>query len=582
MSNAELTVTVDDRTVKVPAGATLLDAARAAGASVPTLCHLPKLPPSGACRICVVELDGRPGLVPSCAYPATDGAKIHTRTPRVLAARQTVVELLLASHPDECLTCNRNGDCELQTLAAEHGIRELRFGGGVRSRAKLDVASPALLRQPDKCILCGRCVRVCEEVQGVGALDFAARGHFARVTPAFEEDLNVSTCVHCGQCAIVCPTAAISEQSAEREVWDALADPDRVVVIQTAPAVRVTLGEALGLPAGRDFTGPMVAALRRIGFNKVFDTDLAADLTIMEEGSELVERVKNGGPFPMFTSCSPAWVRFVETFYPDMLPNLSSCKSPQQMMGRLIKRFWAPAAGLDPARVFSVSLMPCTAKKAEARRPEMSDGGLADVDAVLTTREFARMLRRAGIDFAALPSEAFDDPLGLATGAGDLFGTSGGVTEAALRTAHRLITGREADAIDVPTVRGDELLREAVVRIGELDLRIAVVSSLGAARKLLDAIRRGEVSYHFVEVMSCPGGCVAGGGQPRGADRSVVTLRRAATYAVDAARPARRSHENAAVQRLYAEHFGSPLSELAHHHLHTHHAAPRATEDHAS
>lgn len=574
-ATAELSLHVDDRAVRVPQGASLLDAARAAGASVPTLCHLPKLPPSGACRMCVVEVEGRPGLVPSCAFPAAEGQRIHTRTPRVLAARQMVVELLLASHPQECLTCVRSGGCELQELAARHGVRELRFAGARRD-AKLDVASPALVRDPAKCILCGRCVRVCEEVQGVGAIDFVGRGVGACVSPAFGDGLNVTACVGCGQCLLVCPTGALSEQSAEGEVWDALADAERVVVVQTAPAVRVTLGEALGLPPGRDWSGAMVAGLKRLGVARVFDTDLAADLTVMEEASELVERVKRGGPFPLFTSCSPAWVAFVEAFHPELLEHLSSCKSPQQMMGRLVKRFWARDQGLDPARVFSVSVMPCTAKKAEARRPEMAADGLPDVDAVLTTRELARMLRRAGIDFAALPDEAHDDPLGLASGAGDLFGTSGGVTEAALRTAHRLVTGREADQLELPVLRGGETRRESTVRLGELELQVAVVSSLGAARRLLDEVSRGERFFHFVEVMSCLGGCVAGGGQPLGVDRSAVARRREATYASDARRPQRRSHENAAVQRLYERHFGRPLSAAARRHLHVHHGAPEA------
>ena len=569
MSTQPITVHVDDQAVQVTPGSTILDAARAAGVAIPTLCHLPGLSPTGACRICVVEVEGRPGLVPSCAFPAADGMKVKTRTPRILAARQAVVELLLANHPQECLTCVRGGGCELQQLAEQNSVREVRFQG-LRRRSKLDVASPAIVRDPDKCILCGRCVRVCDEVQGIGAIDFAGRGFQTRVAAAFGQDLNLGTCVGCGQCVVVCPTGALSEQSAEREVWDALQDPDRVVVVQTAPAVRVTLGEALGLPPGEECTGRMVAALRRLGFDRVFDTDLAADLTIMEEASELVARVQKGGPFPLFTSCSPGWVRFVETFYPDLIPNLSSCKSPQQMMGALVKSFWAREQGIDPKRIFSVSVMPCTAKKAEARRPEMGRDGLSDVDAVLTTRELVRMIRRAGVDFASLAAEEHDDPLGLASGAGDLFGTSGGVTEAALRTAHHLVTGRNLERVEVKAVRGEEARREAEIPLGDLTVRLAVVSSLGAARKLIEEIRRGEKSYHFVEVMTCPGGCVSGGGQPHGVDRTRVARRREATYALDAHSRLRRSHDNHAVRDLYAKYLQAPLSAEAHRYLHTH------------
>lgn len=571
-----ISLTINNVPVTAPAGSTILDAARSVGIDIPTLCHLPGLSPSGACRICVVELEGRNGLTPSCAFPAANGMKVLTHSPRVVQARKAIIELLLANHPQECLTCVRSGNCELQTLAQQYGVREVRFSGSTR-KSKLDVSSPSLVRDSDKCILCGRCVRVCDEVQSVGAIDFIRRGFQTRVGPAHNKDLNLTACVGCGQCVLVCPTGALAEQSAEREVWDALNDKDRMVVVQTAPAVRVALAEEFGLPAGTACTGKMVAGLKRLGFAKVFDTLLSADLTIMEEGSELVHRIKNNGVLPMMTSCSPGWIKFVEHFYPDFIPNLSTCKSPQQMLGAVIKHFWARKAGVDPRKVFVVSVMPCTAKKLEARRPEMATDGIPDVDAVLTTRELARMIRMMGIDFSTLAEEQHDDPLGLGSGAGDIFGTSGGVMEAALRTAYHLVTGKELGNVDFTDVRGVQGLKEAEVDLDGLKVKVAAVNSLSQARKVLERIRSGEAKYHFIEVMTCPGGCIGGGGQPLGVDRSRVVARMKSTYAIDASKQLRKSHHNTAVQALYQEYFHKPLSEVSHKHLHTHYQ-PRTPE----
>lgn len=570
------TLTINDQQVSAPSGSTILDAAKRAGISIPTLCHLPTLQPSGACRICVVEIEGRPGLTPACAFPAAEGMKIKTHSPKVVNARRTIVELLLANHPQECLTCVKDGNCELQLLAREYDIREIPYSGDRRT-GKLDVSDPAIRRDPDKCVLCGRCVRVCEEVQSVGAIDFVNRGFQATVAPPFGKDLNLTACVGCGQCVMVCPTGALVEQSAERQVWDALHDPDKIVMVQTAPAVRFTLGEEFGLPAGSECTGQMVSALRRLGFKKVFDTDFAADLTIMEEGSELVSRIKNGGVLPMLTTCSPGWIKFVEHFYPECIPNLSSCKSPQQMMGALVKAFYAKEHGIDPAKLFLVSVMPCTAKKLEAQRPEMSHDGILDVNAVLTTRELSRLIRLSGIDFRSLPEERFDSPLGISSGAADIFAASGGVMEAALRSAHYLITGTDLEKIEFTAVRGLEGLKEAQIPMGGLTLKVAVCNSLGQARALLDRVKAGKADYHFVEVMSCPGGCIGGGGQPYNLDRTRVIDRMKSVYAHDASKSLRMSHHNPSIKEVYEKYLGSPLSEVSHHHLHTHYQ-PRTSE----
>ncbi|HPC82564.1 MAG TPA: NADH-dependent [FeFe] hydrogenase, group A6 [Thermoanaerobaculaceae bacterium] len=562
-------IEVNNRPIEAQAGETILAALRRAGVSVPTLCHMEGLLPSGACRICAVEVEGQRSLIPACSYPVAEGMKIRTHSPRAVAARRTIIELLLSNHPDDCLYCVRNTSCQLQTLAAEHGVTQRRFSG-LRSNHTIDISGPALGRDPAKCILCGKCVRECEEVQSVAAIDFIGRGSATRVGPAFNEGLNLSSCILCGQCVMVCPTGALFEQSHLRQVMAAIQDPEMTVVIQHAPAVSVTLAEAFGLPPGQDMAGTMTAALRRLGFDQVFDTSFSADLTIMEEASELVQRLTSGGILPMMTSCSPGWIKFMEEFYPDMLGHLSTCKSPQQMLGAVIKSYWAPRQGLDPTKVFSVAVMPCTAKKFEASRPEMVHDGVADIDAVLTTRELVQLIRMHGLDMLALPPEPADRPFGERSTAGKLFGGSGGVMEAAIRTACFLVTGKDPEALEVEAVRGLHGVKQTRVKVGELELGVAVVSGLGNARKLVEQVRAGRDDLHFIEVMTCPGGCIAGGGQLLGVDRAGLERRLAGLYAIDAAGAVRMSHHNEAVAELYREFLGQPLGERSHHLLHTH------------
>ncbi|MFA6030439.1 MAG: NADH-dependent [FeFe] hydrogenase, group A6 [Elusimicrobiota bacterium] len=562
------TITVNGKTVEAKPGEMLLKTLERAGVKVPTLCNLRDRFPSGACRMCVVECEGQANLVPSCAFPAADGMKVKTHSPRVLRARQTIVELLLASHPDDCLYCVRNNDCELQALAEENGVRQRRYAKPVRE-PEIDNSSEAIVREQSKCILCGRCVRVCEEVMGVSAIDFVARGSRARVASAFDSGLNLSKCVSCGQCVVVCPTGALREQDHLKAVLAALGDPAKHVVVQHAPSVSVTLGEYFGVKPGKDVDGLLVAALRRMGFARVFDTGFAADLTIMEEASELVDRVTKKKPLPMMTSCSPGWINFVEAFFPKYLPNLSSCKSPQQMLGALIKTFYAEREKIAPETIFSVSVMPCTAKKGEASREQMLREGMPDVDAVLTTRELARMIRTQGLDFDSLEPETADTLLGARSSAGKIFGASGGVMEAALRTAHWMLTGEEMAQLEVKEVRGLEGIKEATLRIGELTVRAAVASGLGNARRLLEDMEKGLRHYHFIEVMTCPGGCIAGGGQPYFTNPERVKARAAALYEIDRKETLRVSHRNPMVQRVYKEFLGEPLGHRSHELLHT-------------
>ena len=562
-------IEVNGREVKAHSGDTILESLTREGIKVPTLCHMKGMTPTGACRICVVEVDGRPGLVPACSFPVADGIRIQTHSPQVLDARRTIVELLLSNHPDDCLYCGKSGKCDLQSLAQELGVSQRRYGGG-RSIKEIDISSPSIVRDPGKCILCGRCVRVCEEVQGVCAIDFVRRGSRASVATAFDRGLNVSSCVNCGQCIVVCPTGALTEQSSVDKVVAALADPAKYVVVQHAPAVSVSLAEEFGYQPGKDIDGQMVAAFRRMGFKRVFDTSFTADLTIMEEGSELVQRVTSGGVLPMITSCSPGWIKFVEQFYPELLPNVSTCKSPQQMMGALIKSFFAEREKLDPKRIVSVSVMPCTAKKFECGREEMGRDYVPDVDYVLTTRELAHLVRRCGVDISALKPETADTPFGERTTAGKIFGASGGVMEAALRSAYTLITGQELEKLDVPAVRGLEGVKETSIKVGDLEVKAAVASGLGNARRLMDQLRAGRRDLHFIEIMTCPGGCIAGGGQPVGADVSAVKARMKALYDLDAGEKVRVSHHNQQVARLYKEFLGKPLGKKSHELLHTH------------
>nr|WP_330219187.1 NADH-dependent [FeFe] hydrogenase, group A6 [Moorella mulderi] len=564
-------LTIDNIPVEVEAGTTILKAAEKAGIHIPTLCYLEGINEIGACRVCVVEVEGARNLMASCVAPVAEGMVVKTNSPRVRMARRLNVELLLSNHKMECPTCIRNLNCELQSLAQELGIRQVRFEGK-KSEYPIDDSTPAIIREPDKCILCRRCVAVCEKVQGVKAIAPMGRGFDTVIAPAFQDKLLDIACVECGQCTLVCPVGALYEKDYTSEVWAALADPEKFVVVQTAPATRVSIGQEFGLPPGSINTGQMVAALRRLGFDRVFDTDFTADLTIMEEGSEFIERFTKGGPLPLITSCSPGWIKFMEHFYPEFIPNVSTCKSPQQMFGAVAKTFYAQKAGIDPAKMVVVSIMPCTAKKFECQRPEMRDSGYQDVDYVLTTRELARMIREAGIDFRNLPEEQYDDPLGESTGAAVIFGATGGVMEAALRTAYELITGKTLPSLDFYDVRGLKGIKEATVDIEGTKVRVAVAHSLGHARQLLERVKAGE-QYHFIEIMCCPGGCIGGGGQPIPTNTEIREQRIKGIYQADAEMPIRKSHENPSIQALYREFLGKPLSEKSHHLLHTHYTS---------
>ncbi len=561
-------LTINNIVVKAEEGMTILDAAKSVGIHVPTLCHMKDLFPTGACRICSVEVDGMRGLIPSCAYPVMEGMKVDTNSSRVRMARKTIVELLVENHPQDCLICVRNKNCELQDLSEQYNLREHRYAGEKKDHA-IDISSASMERDPAKCILCGRCVRQCGEVQKINAIDFTNRGFKSNVTTPFNKGLNVSDCILCGQCILVCPTAALREKSHAKDVTSALNNKKKYVIAQIAPAVRASIGEEYNFPLGQNATGQLVTALRRLGFNKVFDTNFAADLTIMEEGTELISRVTKGGTLPMFTSCCPGWVKYIEQNRPQLLAHVSSCKSPHEMEGALLKTYYAKKMGLDPKDIFVVSIMPCTVKKFESARPELAEEHMNDVDSVLTTRELVRMFKGAGIDFEDLPESEFDNPLGESTGAAVIFGTSGGVMEAALRTAYYKLTGKELESLELNDLRGMGGVKESSIDVNGTMVNVAVVNGIGNVPQILDEIERGESKYHFIEVMACPGGCINGGGQPIHQKPEKVRKRVQALYEIDTKMKNRRSHENESVQKLYKEFLGEPNSHLAHEILHT-------------
>lgn len=569
-----LTVKVNGVEVSVPAGSTVLEAAHITGIEIPTLCYMKEINEIGACRICVTEVNEGRGfrLVAACVYPCSNNMEILTSSPKVIESRKKTLELILSTHNRKCLSCVRSGNCELQTLAKDLGVEMEDIYDGNSNTYEIDDSAAHMYRDNNKCILCRRCVAVCEKTQGIGVIGANERGFKTFIGSAFDMGLGETSCVSCGQCIAVCPTGAIAEKDYTKDVMAAIADPDKHVIVQTAPAVRAALGECFDMPIGTNVEGKMVSALRLLGFDKVFDTDFAADLTIMEEANEFIGRVKNGGKLPLITSCSPGWIKYCEHYFPDMTENLSSCKSPQQMFGATAKTYYAEKMGIDPKNIVMVSIMPCTAKKFEIGRDDQNAAGVPDVDFALTTRELGRMIKRAGINFTALQDGKFDEPLGISTGAAVIFGATGGVMEAALRTAVHTLTG--ADVVDFPEVRGTEGIKEATYKVGDLDVKVAVASGLSNARELLTKVQNGEADYHFIEIMGCPGGCVNGGGQPQqpATVRNFTDLRaeRAkALYAQDAAMPIRKSHENPAIKAVYEEFFGEPGSHKAHEILHT-------------
>ncbi|MBQ8803339.1 MAG: iron hydrogenase small subunit [Tyzzerella sp.] len=571
---ANINVKINGRDVSAPAGSTILEAAHLAGIKIPTLCFLKEINEIGACRICVVEVKGARTLVASCVHPISEGMEIWTNTPKVLASRRRTLELILSNHDRKCLSCVRSGKCELQQLSHELGVVDEGYFDGVKNEYELDYSAVHMIRDNNKCILCRRCSAVCDKVQGVGVIGANHRGFSTSIGSAFEMGLGETSCVSCGQCIAVCPTGALTEKDYTDAILEAIADPAKHVVVQTAPAVRAALGEEFGYPIGTDVEGKMAAALRRIGFDKVFDTNFSADLTIMEEAHEFLDRVQNGGVLPLITSCSPGWIKYCEHYFPDMTENLSSCKSPQQMFGAVTKTYYAEKMGLDPKDIVCVSVMPCTAKKFEIGRDNQNAAGVPDVDIAITTRELARLIKRVGLDFRYLPEEGFDDPLGESTGAAVIFGATGGVMEAALRTAVETLTGEELASLDFTEVRGTAGIKEAAYSVAGLDVKVAVASGLKNAKELLEKVKSGEVEYHFIEIMGCPGGCVNGGGQPQvPADvRNFVdvrALRAKVLYDNDARQKVRKSHENPSVKRLYEEYLGQPGSHKAHELLHT-------------
>lgn len=574
----KITIFINNKEYQVDAGQTIMQAADKLGFRIPRLCYHPKLSIEGSCRVCIVEVEGARNYVASCSFPVGDGMKIHTNSLGVRKARRDIIELILDNHPLDCHTCERDGNCELQRLAASVGLRARHFEGEKKCYDK-DLSSDAVIRDPNKCILCGRCVRMCSEVQEVHNLTQAHRGFSTVVMPAYNMPMNDSVCTNCGQCINVCPTAAFLEKNYTQELFEKLNDPDLIKVVQFAPSVRAAIGEAFGLAPGRNMEGELVAAFRKLGFDYVFDTQFAADLTIMEEGSEFLERLQNGGKLPMMTSCSSAWMKCVEQFYPDLLDNLSTCKSPMSMQSAMVKSYFAKKLGVSPDKIFSVAAMCCTAKKYEAARPELEVDGVRSTDIVITTREAAWMIKSAGIDLLNITPEEPDHPLGESSGAGAIFGTTGGVMEAAIRTAYELYTGETLLDIEVEAIRGLKGIKEGKIVMDGTEIRVAVAHGLGNAYQLMETIRKEPDRYHFVEIMGCPGGCVGGGGQPYAQantiplDEEALEKRAEALYELDRGKTIRRSHDNPDIQKLYKEFLQSPLSPVSHKYLHTHYKA---------
>lgn len=570
----DVNLKINNIDITVPAGTTILEAARKAKIDIPTLCYLKEVNEIGACRMCIVEVKGARALQASCVYPVSEGMEVFTNTKQVREARKVTLELILSNHDKKCLTCVRNQNCELQKLSNDLGIGDIRFEGE-NPHYEVDNLSPSVVRDPNKCILCRRCVSVCKNIQTVSVIDTNERGINTIVGCAFDMPLAETPCTNCGQCIVACPVGALREKDDTDRVWEAISDPSKHVLVQTAPAVRVALGEEFGMPIGTRVTGKMVTALKAMGFDGVFDTDTAADFTIMEEGTELLQRLQNGGKLPLITSCSPGWVKFCEHYFPDFLDNLSTAKSPHEMFGAIMKTYYAEKKGIDPADIYVVSVMPCTAKKFEVKREELASTGYPDVDASITTRELARMIKQAGIGFTGLEDSEFDSPFGEASGAAVIFGATGGVMEAALRTVADILSGKDLQAIDYKSVRGTEGIKEASVDVAGKTIRIAVAHGLGNARKLLESIRSGEKEYEFIEIMGCPGGCVTGGGQPivdakTQMDTDVKAVRASAIYDEDKEMTFRKSHKNPVVTKIYDEYFGEPCGHLSHKLLHTH------------
>ena len=558
-------IKINNLPLEVEEGTLVIDAARMLNIDIPHMCYHPDQESKAHCRLCVVEIKGQRKLQTSCTTPVAEGMEVFTDTQKVYSAQKGVLELMLADHKQNCLSCARNGNCELQALCRRFNLLVPDLPD-ISSREPIRVDNPSIVKDPAKCVKCGRCVKACEEIQGISALTYSNRSGDFRVTTAFDLPLAETDCVLCGQCSLVCPVGAIVEEDSTASVWRAIHASKKHVVVQVAPAVRVALGDEFGMEPGELVTGKLTTALRMLGFNKVFDTNFAADLTIMEEGSELIQRIQTGGKLPLITSCSPGWVNYVEKHHPELMDNLSTAKSPQGMFGAVVKTYYAQRVGIDPRDIVSVSVMPCTAKKFEASRPELGRDGYPDVDYVLTTRELAKLIRYEGLDLKSLPESDFDSPLGVSTGAGAIFGTTGGVMEAALRTAYELITGETLPKLDFEEVRGFEGIKEAVIDLNGTPLKVAVAHTLKNAEELL---KRAD-EYAFIEVMACPGGCIGGGGQPIGTTNAVRKKRMAALYRLDASLPLRKSHENPEVQAIYQNFFGKPLSQRAHDLLHTH------------